>query len=235
MSTVTNDIDNLTQTVQQVMQRILFSLLMFLGVPVMMLTISPLLTLVVLATIPLTVWGAKVIGKRAQPRFARQWAATGATNGHVEEMITGHQLVTVFGRQGESIETFKGHNEELYESSRSAQFLSGLIAPALGFLGSVTYVLVAVIGGLRVAAGAISIGEIQAFIQYTMQFSGPVNQMAAMSSQIQSAVASAERIFDLLDADEQPRIRNRSQARWTRSRGGCPSRTSPSATCRTSR
>lgn len=203
MSTVTNDIDNLTQTAQQVLQRVLFSLLMFLGVPIMMLTISPLLTLVVLATIPLTVWGAKFIGKRAQPRFARQWAATGGTNGHVEEMITGHQLVTVFGRQGESIETFKGHNEELYESSRSAQFLSGLIAPVLGFLGSVTYVLVAVIGGLRVAAGAISIGEIQAFIQYTMQFSGPVNQMAAMSSQIQSAVASAERIFDLLDAEEQ--------------------------------
>src|SRR5690606_30034859 len=155
-------------------------------------TISPLLTSVVLLTVPVTLWGAKAIGKRAQPRFGRQWAATGKVNGHVEEMITGHQLVTVFGRREESVATFKRHNEELYTASAGAQFLSGLIAPALGFLGSVTYVLVAVIGGLRVASGAISIGEIQAFIQYTMQFSGPVNQMAAMSGQIQSAVASGE-------------------------------------------
>src|SRR5690606_17961210 len=140
---------------------------------------------------------------RAQPRFGRQWAATGKVNGHVEEMITGHQLVTVFGRREESAATFKRHNEELYTASAGAQFLSGLIAPALGFLGSVTYVLVAVIGGRRVASGAISIGEIQAFIQYTMQFSGPVNQMAAMSGQIQSAVASGERVFELLDAQEQ--------------------------------
>lgn len=203
LSTVTNDIDNLTQTVQQVFQRIVFSLLMLLGVPLMMLTISPLLTSVVLLTVPVTLWGAKAIGKRAQPRFGRQWAATGKVNGHVEEMITGHQLVTVFGRREESVATFKRHNEELYTASAGAQFLSGLIAPALGFLGSVTYVLVAVIGGLRVASGAISIGEIQAFIQYTMQFSGPVNQMAAMSGQIQSAVASGERVFELLDAQEQ--------------------------------
>jgi ATP-binding cassette subfamily B multidrug efflux pump len=202
LSTVTNDIDNLTQTVQQVFQRIVFSLLMLLGVPFMMLTISPLLTSVVLLTVPVTLWGAKAIGKRAQPRFGRQWAATGKVNGHVEEMITGHRLVTVFGRREESMATFKHHNEELYTASAGAQFLSGLIAPALGFLGSVTYVLVAVVGGLRVAAGAISIGEIQAFIQYTMQFSGPVNQMAAMSGQIQSAVASGERIFELLDAEE---------------------------------
>ncbi|WP_035737636.1 ABC transporter ATP-binding protein [Glycomyces arizonensis] len=203
LSTVTNDIDNLTQTAQQVFQRMVFSALMFLGVPVMMLTISPLLTLLVLLTIPVTVWVAKAIGKRAQPRFGRQWAATGKVNGHAEEMITGHQLVTVFGRQGESVAVFKRHNDEMYTASAGAQFLSGLIAPVLGFLGSLTYVLVAVIGGLRVAAGAISIGEIQAFIQYTMQFSGPVNQMAAMSGQIQSAVASGERIFELLDADEQ--------------------------------
>lgn len=203
LSTVTNDIDNLTQTVQQVFQRIVFSMLMLLGVPVMMLTISPLLTAVVLLTVPLTLWAAKAIGKRAQPRFARQWAATGEVNGHAEEMITGHQLVTVFGRRAESVATFKRHNEELYTASASAQFLSGLIAPALSFLGSVAYVLVAVIGGLRVAAGAISIGEIQAFIQYTMQFSGPVHQMAAMSGQIQSAVASGERVFALLDAEEQ--------------------------------
>src|SRR5690606_10263236 len=158
LSTVTNDIDNLTQTVQQVFQRIVFSLLMLLGVPLMMLTISPLLTSVVLLTVPVTLWGAKASGKRAQPRFGRQWAATGKVNGHVEEMITGHQLVTVFGRREESVATFKRHNDELYTASAGAQFLSGLIAPALGFLGSVTYVLVAVIGGLRVASGAISIG-----------------------------------------------------------------------------
>ncbi|WP_460497959.1 ABC transporter ATP-binding protein [Glycomyces tarimensis] len=203
LSRVTNDIDNLTQTVQQVFQRILFSLLMLLGVPIMMLTISPLLTVIVVLTVPLTLWGAKVIGKRSQPKFARQWAATGELNSHVEEMITGHQIVTVFGRQAESAETFKRHNDEVYDSSTGAQFLAGLIAPAMAFLGSVTYVLVAVVGGLRVASGAMTIGEIQAFIQYTMQFASPVNQLAAMAGQIQSAVASAERVFEMLDAEEQ--------------------------------
>jgi ATP-binding cassette subfamily B protein len=203
LSTVTNDIDNLTQTVQHVFQRLLMGLLMLIAVPVMMFTISPLLTLIVLLTVPATVWAAKIVGKRAQPRFARQWAATGALNGHVEEAITGHQLVTLFGRRNESAAAFKRHNDDLYDAGVRAQALSGLIAPSMAFLGSLTYVLVAVVGGLRVASGSMTIGEIQAFIQYTMQFSNPVNQLAAMAGQIQSAVASAERVFAMLDAKEQ--------------------------------
>ncbi|HEX2145608.1 MAG TPA: ABC transporter ATP-binding protein [Glycomyces sp.] len=203
LSRVTNDIDNLTQTVGQVTQRIVQGLLFLIGVPIMMLTISPLLTLVVLLTMPLTVLAARMIGKRSQPRFAKQWATTGKLNGHVEEMITGHQLVTLFGRQAQGAATFKRHNEELYETTVRAQWVSGLLGPAMAFLGSVTYVLVAVVGGLQVAAAMLTFGQIQAFIQYTGQFSNPLNMLAGMFGQVQSAVASGERVFEFLDAEEQ--------------------------------
>jgi ATP-binding cassette subfamily B multidrug efflux pump len=203
LSRVTNDIDNLTQTVGQVTQRIVQGLLFLIGVPIMMLTISPLLTLIVVLTLPLTVLAARLIGKRSQPRFARQWATTGKLNGHVEEMITGHQLVTLFGRRAEGAAVFKRHNEDLYENTVRAQWVSALLGPAMAFLGLVTYVLVAVVGGLQVAAGALSFGQIQAFIQYTGQFSNPLNMLAAMFGQVQSAVASGERVFELLDAEEQ--------------------------------
>ncbi|MDA1360369.1 ABC transporter ATP-binding protein [Glycomyces luteolus] len=203
LSRVTNDIDNLTQTVGQVTQRIVQGLLFLIGVPIMMLTISPLLTLVVLLTMPLTVIAARVIGKRSQPRFAKQWATTGKLNGHVEEMITGHQLVTLFGRQEQGAARFKAHNEELYENTVRAQWVAGLLGPAMAFLGSVTYVLVAVVGGLQVAAAVLTFGQIQAFIQYTGQFSNPLNMLAGMFGQIQSAVASGERVFEFLDAEEQ--------------------------------
>ncbi|MDN3238160.1 ABC transporter ATP-binding protein [Glycomyces tritici] len=203
LSRVTNDIDNLTQTVGQVTQRVVQGMLFLVGVPIMMLTISPLLTLVVLLTMPLTVIAARVIGKRSQPRFAKQWATTGKLNGHVEEMITGHQLVTLFGRQAQGAARFKEHNEELYETTVRAQWVAGLLGPAMGFLGSVTYVLVAVVGGLQVAAAVLTFGQIQAFIQYTGQFSNPLNMLAGMFGQIQSAVASGERVFEFLDAEEQ--------------------------------
>ncbi|MCC3761639.1 ABC transporter ATP-binding protein/permease [Glycomyces sp. TRM65418] len=203
LSRVTNDIDNLTQTVGVVTQRIVQGLLFLVGVPIMMLTISPLLTLVVLATMPLTVLAARQIGKRSQPRFAQQWATTGRLNGHVEEMITGHQLVTLFGRQAQGAAQFKRHNDELYEHTVRAQWVAGLLGPAMAFLGSVTYVLVAVVGGLQVAAAVLSFGQIQAFIQYTGQFSNPLNMLAGLFGQVQSAVASGERVFEFLDAEEQ--------------------------------
>lgn len=203
LSRVTNDIDNVSQSLQQVLHRQLSSLLLLVGVPIMMLSISPLLTGVIALTVPVTLGTAARIGRRAQPRFAEHWSATGELNGHIEEMYTGHALVTVFGRQEEAAETFARHNETVYSSGVKAQFLSGIIQPAITFLGNVNYVLVAVIGGLRVASGALSIGEIQAFVQYVLQFNQPVTNFAATASQLQSAVASAERVFELFDADEQ--------------------------------
>ncbi|MDJ1134474.1 ABC transporter ATP-binding protein [Streptomyces iconiensis] len=204
LSRVTNDIDNVGQTLQRVFARVLGSLLLIAGTLVMMFRISPLLAALVLAATPVTVLAARAIGRRAQPQFARQWAATGALSGHVEEMYTGHEVVTAFGRQEETARTLADHNDELRAASVRAQFVSGLIAPATTFLGNLTYVLVAVVGGLRVAAGALTIGGIQAFIQYVMQFNQPVTMLASLAGQMQSAVASAERVFELLDAEEEP-------------------------------
>ncbi|MBT2492402.1 ABC transporter ATP-binding protein [Streptomyces sp. ISL-96] len=203
LSRTTNDIDNITQTMQQAFGQMLRALLTIVGVLAMMFWISPLLALVVLATVPVSVFGAVVIGKRAQPQFVKQWAVTGRLNGHIEEMYTGHALVKVFGRREEAIRTFEEHNEALYASSFKAQFISGVIQPAMSFIGNLNYVLIAVIGGLRVASGSLSIGDIQAFIQYSYEFNGPITQVAAMANLLQSGVASAERVFDLLDAEEE--------------------------------
>jgi ATP-binding cassette subfamily B multidrug efflux pump len=168
-----------------------------------MVVISPLLALIALVTVPLSIWMAATIGKRAQPQFVQQWKTTGRLNGHIEEMYTGHSLVKVFGRQEESAAIFETQNEQLYASSFKAQFISGLIQPAMMFIGNVNYVLVAVVGGLRVSSGNLSLGDVQAFIQYTRQFSQPLTQVASMANMLQSGVASAERVFALLDAEEQ--------------------------------
>ncbi|WP_329211302.1 ABC transporter ATP-binding protein/permease [Streptomyces sp. NBC_00683] len=203
LSRATNDIDNISQTMQQTMGQLINSLLTIVGVLIMMFWISPLLALVALVTIPLSVFVAARVGKRSQPQFVAQWKVTGKLNAHIEEMYTGHTLVKVFGRQNESAKDFAEQNDALYEAGFRAQFNSGIMQPLMMFVSNLNYVLVAVVGGLRVASGALSIGDVQAFIQYSRQFSMPLTQVASMANLVQSGVASAERIFELLDAEEQ--------------------------------
>ncbi|MER7202931.1 multidrug ABC transporter ATP-binding protein [Streptomyces sp. CB01635] len=203
LSRATNDIDNIGQTLQQTMGQLINSLLTIIGVLVMMFWISPLLALVALVTVPLSFLIATRVGKRSQPQFVQQWKTTGKLNAHIEEMYTGHTLVKVFGRQEESAKAFAEQNDALYEAGFKAQFNSGMMQPLMFFVSNLNYVLVAVVGGLRVASGSLSIGDVQAFIQYSRQFSMPLTQVASMANLVQSGVASAERIFELLDADEQ--------------------------------
>ncbi|MEV4602045.1 ABC transporter ATP-binding protein [Amycolatopsis sp. NPDC049253] len=203
LSRVTNDIDNLAQSLQQTLAQIVTSVLTVIGVLVMMFLISPLLAIIALLTVPASVFVAAKIGKRAQPQFIKQWATTGKLNAHIEEMYTGHSLVKVFGRREEAEATFREQNDTLYNASFRAQFISGTIQPAMMFIGNLNYVLVAVIGALRVASGSLTLGDVQAFIQYSRQFSQPVTQIASMANLLQSGVASAERVFALLDAKEQ--------------------------------
>lgn len=203
LSRATNDIDNIGQTLQQTMGQLLNSLLTIVGVLAMMFWISPLLALVALVTIPVSVVVAAKIGKKSQPQFVAQWKSTGALNAHIEEMYSGHTLVKVFGRQKESAALFAEQNEALYRASFKAQLVSGIMQPVMFFISNINYVLVAVVGGLRVASGSLSIGDVQAFIQYSRQFSMPLTQVASMANLVQSGVASAERVYELLDAQEQ--------------------------------
>ncbi len=203
LSRVTNDIDNISQSLQQSLTQLLNSLFTVLAVLVMMFYISWLLALIALVTIPISVVVTALIAKRSQKLFVQQWRNTGEVNSIVEESFTGHGLVKVFGRQKESRAAFDAKNEELYKASFGAQFISGLIMPTMMFVGNLNYVAVAVVGGLKVASGSISIGDVQAFIQYTRQFTQPVTQVASMANVLQSGVASAERVFEVLDAEEQ--------------------------------
>ncbi|MGW0928660.1 ABC transporter ATP-binding protein [Streptomyces sp. NPDC002644] len=203
LSRATNDIDNLGQTLQQSMGQLVNAVLSIVGVLVMMFWVSWLLALVALVTVPLSFVVATKVGKRSQPHFVDQWRTTGQLNAHIEEMYTGHSLVKVFGRQDESAARFAEHNEELYRAGFKAQFMSGVMQPLMMFVSNLNYVLVAVVGGLRVASGSLSIGDVQAFIQYSRQFSMPLTQVASMANLVQSGVASAERVFELLDAEEQ--------------------------------
>lgn len=203
LSRATNDIDNVGQTLQQSMGQLINSVLTIVGVLVVMFWVSWLLALVALVTVPLSFVVATRVGKRSQPHFVQQWRTTGQLNAHIEEMYTGHTLVKVFGRQEESAQQFAEQNEALYQAAFKAQFHSGVMQPLMMFVSNLNYVLVAVVGGLRVASGALSIGDVQAFIQYSRQFSMPLTQVASMANLVQSGVASAERIFELLDAEEQ--------------------------------
>ena len=203
LSRVTNDIDNLAQSLQQTVSSIVTSLLTLIGVTVMMFVISPVLAVVAMVTVPMSILLIKLIGGRARPRFLQQWKYTGLVNSQAEEAFTGHAIVKSFGRHREVEERFREDNDELYRASFGAQFISSLIQPATMFMGNIQYVLIAVVGGLRISSGAISIGDMQAMIQYARNFSEPLSRIATMATTFQSGIASLERVLELVDADEQ--------------------------------
>ncbi|AWK70648.1 multidrug ABC transporter ATP-binding protein [Rhodococcus oxybenzonivorans] len=203
LSRVTNDIDNVSQSLQQTMSQLIVSAMTVIGILVMMIVISPLLALIAVLTVPLSVLVTAQIAKRSKTHFVAQWKSTGALNAEVEEAFTGHELVTVFGRSREVEARFEEQNENLYQASYRAQFISGLIMPAIMFLGNLNFVAIAVLGGMRVASGTMSLGDVQAFIQYSRQFTQPLTQIGAMVNLMQSGVASAERVFAILDEDEE--------------------------------
>jgi ATP-binding cassette subfamily B multidrug efflux pump len=203
MSRVTNDIDNISQTLQQTMSQLLTSLLTVLAVLSMMFWISPLLALIALVSVPISMLVTSRIMKRSQGQFIAQWRRTGQLNAHIEESFSGHALVSVFGRRAEVERQFAEQNDALYEASYKAQFVSGLIMPVMFFVGNLNYVVVAVVGGLRVTQGTLTLGEVQAFIHYSRTFMQPLTQIASMVNLLQSGVASAERVFELLDAEVQ--------------------------------
>ena len=203
LSRATNDIDNIAQSLQQSLSQLVVSLLTIVGVIFMMFTVSVVLAFIALTVIPLSLWTMSIIAKRSRAKFISQWNYTGQLNGLVEEAFTGHAIVKVFGRQQEVEERFKNLNDELFKAANSAQFISGAIQPATMFLGNLNYVAIAVVGGIRVATGTMSLGDVQAFVQYSRQFTQPLTQAASMANVLQSGVASAERVFELLDAEEQ--------------------------------
>jgi ATP-binding cassette, subfamily B, multidrug efflux pump len=203
LSRVTNDIDNIGQSLQQSLTQLITSLLTIVGVLILMLTISPLLAGISLLAVPASLVVTVLIIRRSQALFVAQWASTGALNGHVEEMHTGHAIVKAFGRQRQAVATFDDENDRLYRASYRAQFISGIIQPAMNLISNLNYVAIAVIGGLRVAAGLMTLGDVVAFIQYSRQFTFPIIQTASIVNVLQSAVASAERVFELLDEPEE--------------------------------
>ena len=203
LSRVTNDIDNLAQSLQQTIGQTMTNIFMLIATVVMMFVISPLLAVVAVVSIPLSAWIIRFITRRSRVRFTEQWQNTGKLNALVEESLTGHTIVKTFGRQHEVEETFRETNEAMYRASFGAQFISGSIQPLMVMIGNLNYVAIAVIGGVRVASGALSIGGVQAFIQYSRQFAQPLQMLASMANLFQSGLASAERVFEFLDAPEQ--------------------------------
>jgi len=203
LSRAVNDMDNISSTLQQSLTQLITSVVTIVGVIAIMLTISPLLTLVVFLTLPVSLLITTTIAKRSQNYFAGQQRALGELNGHVEEMYTGHKIVKAFGHESKSIAEFDELNEKLYNSGWRAQFVSGMIMPLMMFVGNLGFVAVSVIGGIMVTQRAITIGDVQAFIQYARQFSQPINQLANIANMIQLTMASAERVFELLDEQEE--------------------------------
>ncbi|WP_094289075.1 ABC transporter ATP-binding protein [Mycobacterium lehmannii] len=203
LSRVTNDVDNIQGSLSMTISQLLTSVLTVFSVLVMMLTISPLLTLLTVVTVPLSLWATRAIARRSQRLFVAQWANTGRLNAHIEETYSGFTIVKTFGHRAAAQERFRECNDDVYHAAFGAQFFSGLVGPATTFIGNLSYVAVAVVGGLQVATGQITLGSIQAFIQYVRQFNQPLTQVAGMYNTMQSGVASAERVFDLLDAEEE--------------------------------
>ncbi|WP_026834079.1 ABC transporter ATP-binding protein [Exiguobacterium undae] len=203
LSRVTNDIDTIGSTLQQSVTSFITSIVTIVGILIMMLTISPLLTLISLVSLPLSIFAIRPILKRSQKYFADQQRTLGQLNGHVEEMYTGHPVVKAFGHERKAVEQFDAVNDELYEAGRKAQFISGIIMPMMMFIGNISYVLISVVGGILVTQRSISIGDIQAFITYTRQFTQPITQTANIANIVQSTVAAAERVFELLDEEEE--------------------------------
>jgi len=203
LSRVTNDVDNISSTLQQSLAQLFWAIVTLVGIIIMMLTISPLMTLISVVTLPLSLVATKATVSRSQKYFSEQWKDLGELNGHVEEMYTGHQVVKAFGHEGESINKFNAINERLYVASWKSQFISGIIMPLMNFISNIGYVFVCVVGGIFVTRKAIEIGDVQAFIQYSKQFTHPITQTANIANIIQSTVASAERVFELLDEVEE--------------------------------
>lgn len=203
LSRVSNDIDTIGTTLQQSLTQLVTSIVTIVGIIIMMLTISPLLTLIAVVSLPLSIFVIQPILKRSQRQFAMQQKTLGELNGHVEEMYTGHQVVKAFGREKQAIAHFDEVNEQLYDAGRKAQFISGIVQPVMTFIGNLSYVLISIVGGILVTKRAISIGDIQAFITYSKQFNQPLSQTANIANIIQSTIAAAERVFELLDAEEE--------------------------------
>ena len=203
MSRVTNDVDNVQAALQQAFSQLVQSFLTVLGITAMMFIVSWQLALIALIALPLSGVIAGVIGVRSQKLFAAQWKNTGSLNGHIEETFSGQEIVRVFGRDKEMLEEFDSRNEKLYSAAFGAQFVSGVIMPAMQFVSYLSYVLIAVVGGIRVASGQLTLGDATAFIQYSREFTQPITQIAGLANMLQSGVASAERTFELLDADEE--------------------------------
>jgi len=203
LSRVTNDIDNISQSLQQSLSQLITSLLTIAGVLIMMLALSPILAIIAIITVPLSISTMNRLARRSKQKFIAQWSHTGALNGLIEETFTGHAIVKTFGRQRSVEERFATTNEKLYEAGFGAQFISGSIQPAMMFVGNLNYLMIAVVGGIRVASGSMGLGDVQAFIQYSRQFTQPLTQTASMMNVLQSGVASAERVFEVLDAEEE--------------------------------
>ncbi len=203
LSRVTNDVDNIAHTLQQSITQVVHAIAVVVGVLIMMFSISPLLSWISLIIIPLSLLVTMLVIRRSQKYFIAQWDSTGALNGHIEESFTGHNVIEVFNQQDKVKERFDRENERVYEASFKAQFISSIIRPAVNFLNNVNYVVICIVGGIRVATGLITLGGVQAFIQYSRQFTQPVVQVASIINILQSTVASAERVFELIDEEEE--------------------------------